>query len=418
LKAYWGPVLVLWVLWAGLFILRSPSGAFTHDFREQTEHTQIIYNERRLALPREGLETYQPPLYYLVNAFLSPNHIRHAFVVRLMSMLYGGLTLLITCGVLTRCGVPWASQWMVLSFIATTPAFLFMFTTYNNDSLATLLSVAMLGTAFEWFHQERPWLLAMLVAVTTAGLYTKLNVLFPFGALVAVLGFLGFTKRMPWIRVLPVLAALIASATLLTPWLIGHNYRYTHQLTPARSDILLDQNIQLLKSPLRTVLTPPGWSSGEWKDPYTHVWDKVHHKKNSYLAYLFSTSIFGEYTFGFLPLAIAWALVFMHAGLWLAALVRGWSRPIGLLCLSVIALGILFLPALLFRAPYSGFMDFRFIAWIWLPESVLYATSLLSSPARTSSETSLFRTAMIIGTALQGVIWLALIMGGRWNIPW
>ncbi len=34
------------------------------------------------------------------------------------------------------------SQAIALGFIATTPAFLFQFTTYNNDSLATLLSIA------------------------------------------------------------------------------------------------------------------------------------------------------------------------------------------------------------------------------------------------------------------------------------
>jgi 4-amino-4-deoxy-L-arabinose transferase-like glycosyltransferase len=417
MKAHPAAVLVLWMLGALIYILRSPSGAFTHDFREQTEHTQIIYNQRRLALPREGLETYQPPLYYLVNTLFFPNQIRHAFVVRLTSLLYGGLTLLLIGRLLTRCGVPPGTQSIVLSFIATTPAFLFMFTTYNNDALATLLSVAMLVIALEWFHEGRPWHLMTLVAVTTAGLYTKLNVFFPFAALAAVAGFLGWIKAAPWNRVLPVLGALSVSAMLLTPWLVGHNYRYTRQLMPARSDILLDKSIQLPQTPLRTLLTPPGWSSGEWKDPYTHVWDPVYHKKNSYLAYLFSTSIFGEYTFGFLPAAMAWTLVLIHAGLWLAAFVRGRRLPWGSLSLGFIALGVLFLPALLFRAPYSGFMDFRLIAWIWLPEAVLFATSLLSSATRTFSASSFFRAAMISGTALQGAIGLALIMGGRWNFP-
>ena len=85
--------LIVWVLFAFLFIARTPSGAFTYDYHGHMEHTRILYDEHRLALPREGWESYQPPLYYIVNVLFSPHRPSHSFQVRLMSVLYGVLTL-------------------------------------------------------------------------------------------------------------------------------------------------------------------------------------------------------------------------------------------------------------------------------------------------------------------------------------
>ncbi len=409
--------LVAWLLLATVFIARSPAGAFNHDAKGHIEHTQILYRQHRLALPREGWETYQPPFYYLVNTLFSPNNPSHTFRVRLMSVLYGCVTLLLMGRLLTRFNAPPSAQVLVLFFIATTPAFLFMFTTYNNDSLATLLSVGILVMADQWIEKGRLSTMIQMGILMTAGLYTKLSVAYLMTALVIIVGYLAWSGRIVTNRFISLLAAAIISVLLLTPWLIGHNYRLTGELTPIPADFPLYEQVRLPHSPLKTLLTPPGWSHGEWKDPYAHVWEPVNHKKNSFLAYLFVTSIFGEYTFEFLPPSIPWAIIVLHAFIWIVALTMMWQSVAGKLAFSFLAIGIVSLASLILRAPYAVLMDFRYIAWVWLPIAILYTAGLRSSTAASSRRAAVFRAAMISGTLLQGLVWLALIIGGRWNIP-
>ncbi len=212
--------LITWFLFAFVFIVRSPAGAFTHDFNGHLQFTHILYNERRLPLPLEGWETYQPPIYYLVNTLFSPRKMGHTFQIRLLSALYGLLTLLLIIRVLARHQVTPSAQMVVLSFIATTPSFLFLFTAYNNDSLATLFSVALLAAAEEWILFGKRGSILLFGVLAVLGLYTKLTVLFPLGTLCVVLGFLGFSHREGWERILIVFGPACLVVLLLSPWLI------------------------------------------------------------------------------------------------------------------------------------------------------------------------------------------------------
>jgi 4-amino-4-deoxy-L-arabinose transferase-like glycosyltransferase len=402
-------VVGFWIAASGLFVLRSPSPAYTHDFRGHLQHTVILFRAHRLAFPREGWETYQPPLYYLINCLLVPTHESHVLRVRLMSTLFGGISLLLMSWMLTRRRVAASIQVLVLCFIATTPAFLFLFTTYNNDSLAVPLAMGILITAFEYVSRPERRKLVLLGALTIAGLYTKLSVAFPIVALAVVLGGYVLLGKLAWARVWPVFAVLAVSVLMLAPWLIGHNYRLSGRLIPTSADAYTNDAYHLPHSSLRTVLTPPGWTRGEWKDPFAHVWEAENHKKNSFLAYLFDTSVFGEYTFEFLPAVLPWGMLLIHAGLWLAAIWRARQSSEGLACLGLIVVGFLCASSLIFRAPFGGFMDFRYIAWVWLPGALIYATCLLRQ--------SFFRVVMAVGSLLNASLWLVLVLTGRWNIP-
>src|SRR5437016_5370270 len=107
-------VVVLWMLLATAFIARSPAGAFSHDTHGHVQNTRILYFEHRLPNPREGWETYQPPLYYLVNTLLLPGHESHIFWVRLASAVYGAAALCLISVLLTRCKVLYGTQAAVL----------------------------------------------------------------------------------------------------------------------------------------------------------------------------------------------------------------------------------------------------------------------------------------------------------------
>src|SRR5262249_892813 len=146
--------------------------------------------------------------------------------------------------------------------------------------------------------------------------------------------------------------------------------------TPTATDHQSIPQIALPHSAWRTILTPPGWTRGEWKDPYVHLWEAENNKKGSYTSYLFTTSVFGEYTFEFLPAFWWWAMLLAHLGIYLGGWIAGWREPSGKLAIRLMATGVVLWAAVLFRTPYASVMDFRYLAWMWLPAGILGAISL------------------------------------------
>lgn len=412
--------LCVWALVAVLYIARSPGGAFAHDFPGHRQYTQILALEHRLPHPREGVECYQPPLYYLLNVLLLPRAAGHIFIVRVVSVLYGVLTLGLVAGILRRLEVPDETQFLALGLLATTPAFLFLFTTYNNDALATLISVAMLAVAYELFAHWKPRNLILLGALAGIGVYVKLTALVLLAVLMIVLAFLSLTHRWPFRRFWKVGGVLLAAACLLIPWLIGHNLRLTGRLFPSPPDYEPFAPLRLPAGPLRTLLTPPGWTAGEWADPFTHMWDATGNKNSSYVAYLFLTSIFGEQTLGFFPRAIARALACLHGFLWISASVLAWRSAKGRLAWTLVVLGFGLWGLILFHTPLACMMDFRYVAWVWLPAAALYSVILSGpgAPDRRQGWPSAMAAAMMSGIVLQSFILLILIANGRWRWPY
>jgi hypothetical protein len=51
--------------------------------------------------------------------------------------------------------------------------------------------------------------------------------------------------------------------------------------------------------------------------------------------------------------------------------------------------------------------------------AALYGTGLASSRSveHRFSSSSVWRVMMLVGIFLHGFLWLALLMGGRWNLP-
>ncbi|HVO32730.1 MAG TPA: hypothetical protein VMU17_02375, partial [Elusimicrobiota bacterium] len=96
--------LVLWMALGPLYILRTPRGAFNHDYRHHVYYTEFLAHERRLPAPGEGWESQQPPLYYLIVSRFSPLSPRHIFWTRLFSVELGLLALAVMAYALYRTG--------------------------------------------------------------------------------------------------------------------------------------------------------------------------------------------------------------------------------------------------------------------------------------------------------------------------
>ena len=400
-----------WLLLGGLHVLRTPLGAFTHDFKDHLLYTRILTEQNRLPLPREGWETYQPPLYYMVNRVVLPAGTHHALIGRFLSVFYGFLFLWIIQALLRRYDMPLSHQALTLSFIASTPAFVFLFTSYNNDALATVCSALAIFWSIRLLDRwNSRWALYLFFSIT-AGLYSKLSFLFTLGSLF----FNALIFSVQAVRTKLILLVVL-SPLILLPWLIGHNYRLTQRLLPVPADFPLYEAIKLPHSWWQTVLTPPGWTPGEWKDPWAHQWDALHHKKNSYLAYLLSTSVFGEFSFTFLPPIIFWAIGGAHVGmLFLSLGVIRRTRHCQIAAVLIL-FGVLLFPLLIRRAAYAGLMDFRYIAWLWLPAAVLWSETLVHDKKHawvSSSSRALMASGIILQMVFLIVLWIASF---RWYL--
>src|SRR6185437_7364716 len=169
------------------------------------------------------------------------------------------------------------SQLLPLAFLATTPKFIFVFSSYNNDAPAALLGAALIVVSAALMKRWRPSLAAALFLLTVAGLYTKLTVVFALGAIGILVAVQVAERRMSLRTALSFAAVFAMGALCLSPWALK-NYRATHHFFPSNVDVRENIKAPLLQSPLRTLLNFPGATPGEWSDPYAHLWESAHTK--------------------------------------------------------------------------------------------------------------------------------------------
>jgi len=412
-------LLVAWELFGGLYILRMSPGALSHDYPHHLLYTQIVYGQHRLPLPYEGLETYQPPLYYLINAGLGVRNPHHPFWARLLCLQFGLIALALTAWQLERLETTPILQAIILAFIMTSPSFLFIFANYNNDSLATLLSMVILIMTWEMMRRPRNSLAISLCLVMTAALYTKLSVLYAIGAGAVLIITAALRRRISRRLAAQWLTAAVVAGALLLPWMIGHNFIRSGHLLPAPADNVIAgfTGARLPQNPIRTLLMPLGVHPGEWGDPFTHAWGPdPKTKKYSFTAYLFSTWVFDEYEFLYLPALVLWLIVLAHAWAALSGGSQARYTETGRSALLVIAMGILLFSSLMFRYPYASLMHFRYIAWVWLPLAIVWAEGarrLNSEVARWMAGS--LKASLVLGTILHIALWFPLVhQAARW----
>jgi hypothetical protein len=374
-------VVLLWAALATWFVLHTADHDYSHDFVAHLEYSRILA-EGRLPSPLDSRETFQPPLYYLLASLLAPSTPQHARWVRLASVVAGAIALALTALLLARLGIGAAAAALVLAAIATTPKFLFVFATYNNDALATVLAIAVGLLAWSLWRRWRWRDALLLVLVATAGLYTKATVGFAMVATGAVA--VGALLRTGWgragRRALLLLGAMGLAVLFFAPWLVLHNYARSAQLLPVPCE-RMPEALRLPHGALRTIFTPPGVTAGEWHDPYAHPLGSPENKKSSFLAYLFVTSVVGEFPLGDRRAHAVWILLLLHVLLAAWVLPHALASPTAVVATAAIAGTLLALAVYLIRCPVAACMDFRLVAWTWLPWTALCAEALrVASP--------------------------------------
>ena len=414
-------ILLSWFAIATVYLSHTAYNDRQHDIEGHIQNTQIIISEHRFPTPYESFEGSQPPLYYLINSFIEPVSLtkeelnilfdgkcperlkKHINYVQALSVFYGAITLVLIGWILSFVTQSKIAQILALLFIATTPKFVFVFSTYNSDSIATMISVAIIAICYK-LHLKWSWkLAATLLAIATVGMYTKHTVVFCMAAIFFICCRSFFVLRTPRLVELRIISIILLSMILFLPWMIFHYYRHTGYIYAFTSSHQIRRKFsfhETLKS-FRTIIKVPllQQTPHEWDDPWSHPFPDFSATKTSdHFSFSFITSIIGEFKFTFPPEKFIWALLFVHLFTNIGGLLKAFRSNISKLATSFVLLNhfsYLFpLLTIIKSDDMVGMQDYRYICCSWIAWAILYSSVISSNKSYWSW---MLRALMIVG---------------------
>lgn len=401
-------VLITWILIVALYAVHTAGGSRVHDFLGHLEYTKIIATQHRLPAPYEGWETYHPPLYYIINSLVAPKSLQsnvgsHVNYVKLLSSIFGIFVLIIIAFFLKEFIQNPFIRLLVLVFIATTPKFVMMFWSYNNDSLAVLFCFLLIFLSYKLSKNYSWQVFVLLTLVATAGLYTKYTVIFCASSIAVLAIFsliMDLIKKRPLVKGnIFICLALVLSLLFLAPYLTLHNYHLTGKLFPSNfeNQTIKVLNLTELKRGSNIILAPFlrfGDLKREWTVPWVYG---DFEKRFDYWSFIFVTSVIGEYKFLVPALNIVFILLLLHLVAYVIAIKEIFRSQVTKLAGWVILLSQLCMFSFVFYCPSGGpVMDYRYISWVWIPLAVLYGSVLSNKNSFASKLLSWVMLASIV----------------------
>lgn len=424
-------VLAVWIVVALIYIAHTPIKHRSHDFLGHLDYTASIAELGKIPEPSYSWETFQPPLYYLICNLLSPptassdvaRAAAHINYVVYLSILLGAITLLIIYWLVKQVTNNTLVQLLVLLFIATTPMYVFLFSTYNNDSLSTLLIIATLAISYRLFTNWSVGFAILLFFVVMAGMYTKNLIIVPVLIIIGIYCKSLIRLKAPEKNHQKIILVLLLALFSFLPWAYFHNFHYTGKFFPTNVDEKINKEfdinhfknlIGILFRVPELQFTKPDYSH-EWDVPWVQPsWEEVppSTKRYDYFAFSFVTSVIGEYKFTKPDVIFIWILLFIHLVVIVLSLPMifrsGFARTaflfILLAHLAQIS-AITMFPDLPQRA-----MNYRYVSWTWAPWAILYANAL---EGRNNIISKLLTLALVVGIIIQIYV-LATVEGGYW----
>lgn len=411
-KAFFCLLLSAWLLLSIAFIVTLPKkNFFGHDTEAHVQYSQYIRTAKSLPAPYHGWQTYQPPAYYLINQLFVPLSKNHVVAVRVGSVAYG-ILFLFACHVVMRFwNIPKAAQLLVLFYFMSMPAFLYLFTAYNNDALAMALAAAVAAAALACYHKPRIALFLILFLLASLGLYTKYSLVLVFAAIGSVLAGGVLVRRIQFRKALMIIVPLLLGCLTLVPYLRFHNFDHTGKYLPSNADMsgfYPDWDIRHTVGTTKFFCMPPGITTGEWTYPYAFD-EKFHFSlepimfywtKKTYLSSVLSTSLFGEFNYSAtVPSADIWAWISLWAHIIVLVNISYFDkRNLGLIAFLLASLAI-FAFFIMFSNHTFNSVNFRLCAWITVPLCALAATALMRSQAVNNTRARmLLISTLILGT--------------------
>ena len=391
--------------------------------RYKVTRPKFIVKNNYLPAPYEDWETFQPPLYYLINSYIAPGSLRegneesHANLVRFISIIYGALALLLIAGLLDDLKIDPLKQFLALLFLSTTPKFVLIFSTYNNDSLATLLCIGILTVSYKLYNKWSKHLSLILFILAVSAIYTKYSAI-PCILAIIIICSKNILKLKPPNEVQRKIIITLTLALLsLLPWLIFHNYKYTNKLFPHNANYAIPKELTLEKriTNLSSVLKFPLLQKEEWEHPWLSTTEEEKDtrkelKKHDYLAYSFISSVISHFVADTPSESFVWSMLLIHFYVIIICLFSMPKLNIGKLTFTLILLSYFFQlchSSQFVPAHIPGTLDFRYISWSYLGWVVLYSVSL--------AEKSFFaklQKYLLIAGVLMHIYFLCTVAGG------
>ena len=424
-------VLALWLVIATAYLIRTPYDHRQHDIEGHIQYVQTIISEHRFPKSHEAFESHQPPLYYLISSFIAPVSLskekmdvlynghcpseikKHLLSVQFFSILYGAIALWIIGLLLQNVTDDKIAQLLALLFIATTPKFVFVFSTYSNDSLATLLAIAIVFISYKLYLNWSWTLAGVLLAVATVGIYTKYTIVFCM-TIISLICLKNLLQKKSWdITQKRIIAIFALSAVLFSPWMVFHIYRHTGLPIVVGCEDKINRNFspREIANTFRAFVKIPliQQTTHEWDDPWAHPSpDSPLTKMYDYFAFSFITSIIGEFMFYVPSARFIWVLLFIHLFARISAFKEIFKNNITRLAAAFIFLSYaLQIFIVSFMKLIDGSVeDYRYICCSWIGWAVLYASTL----SRKSSWSWISRVIFILGIIIQ-IYFLMLVKG-------
>ena len=329
-------------------------------------------------------------------------------MVRLLSIFYGAVFLVCCHIVMKHWGIPQLIQLLILIYFMSIPAFVHLFTTYNNDSLVMALSAAIIAALVKYYFSPKPYLLVLLFLLTALGVYTKYNIILLIISIGILLCGAFLVRAIPLKKIVIILLPLVLGILMIIPYLRFHNFHYTgiYLVQNIKSDAWPFWNIGKQVGFARFFFTPPAITNGEYTYPYAFDENfgafapKIYYwTKRNYLSSIISTSLFGEFNYSKkAPGADTWAWVTLWIHVLLLANIAYVRKSVRLM--SWFLLLTLFTHGLFIRFFFPFFINanFRFFAWITIPLAVLMASEFNSCFTEKNKKYLMLTILLIIGS--------------------
>ena len=398
-------VVLVWIFVATNYLVHTPFGPMNicmcHDCLSHLQYTETLLKQDRFPLLLGGIgnfdASHHPPLYYLINSFIAPdqlmkgNRMVHVNLVRAMSVVYGAIVLLLISWFLNLISKDPIRKLLVLLFIATTPKFVNVFTSYNNDTLTIVLSMLVLFIAYRLYMSWSNKLLILLFLVATCGLYTKVTIVIPI-LFVILLCFRNLLlMKLPTKNQMMVVIVLMLSLSLLLLW---YNFRTGVERRPIinypRFTISSPQINYVINSAFRVPLLQIPQEA--WGDPWVHTtndpWSNNGHparKADNYYAYMWISSVIGSAIYTKPSISVVWFMLFVHLLVCLFTLREIFRREALKAEIIRLSIFLIFFSHLIHLVVlsflYSGAsLDYRYLCWTWLGWAILYVSALSKNP--------------------------------------
>lgn len=390
-----------------------------YDCLAHFNKTHWIVVEHRLAGETEV--PHQPPLYYLINSLIArdtlfPNHYHenptlHINIVRALSVVYGGLTLFFLSFFLqqvTKCEL---DKLLVLLYLCTTPKFVNIFTSYNNDTLAILLIAVLSMIAYKLCYKPSRLLEICLFITATASIFTKYTSVLFIIAVITICCKNFLKLKLPTKNELKIVFILIFSLTSLIPWVHYctkisnppiplfppwdstvfngiHNTDYRWLMRNTKQALKMVVRIPILQLPKQA-----------WEDPWTHTLNEPQTKKGDYWAYSWISSVIGAVIYNKPSQQVIWLLLFIHLIVYILAFRELFRSKVTRLATFVIFSTSFMHLAYLVNKDFTGSaFDYRYLGWNLGSWTILILSALSNPSFRFIPKRMLMIVAILINT--------------------